>query len=103
MGFFYKHKPRKFNYIPRYYDPAKEEWEQKKAAAGLDSNLSHEEQLRAQMRSKWSAPQNEMSATEQHVRMIKRVTLGIFIAVLVYVLFCTPLLNNIVAGLMGGK
>ena len=31
MGFFYRQQPRKFNYIPRYYDPAKEEWEKKKA------------------------------------------------------------------------
>ena len=29
MGFFYKHKPKGFNYIPRYYDPQKEEWERK--------------------------------------------------------------------------
>jgi len=101
MGFFYKHQPKKFNYIPRYYDPVKEEWEQKKAAAGVDNNLSHEEQLRMQMRSKWSSPKNELSATEQHIRTIKRVTLGVFIALLVYVLFATPLLNNIVAGLMG--
>lgn len=101
MGFFYKHQPKKFNYIPRYYDPVKEEWEQKKAAAGLDNNLSHEEQLRMQMRSKWSSPKSEMSSTEQHIRTIKRIALGVFIALLVYVLFATPLLNNIVAGLMG--
>ena len=101
MGFFYKHQPKKFNYIPRYYGPVKEEWEQKKAATGLDNNLSHEEQLRMQMRSKWSSPKSEMSSTEQHIRTIKRIALGVFIALLVYVLFATPLLNNIVAGLMG--
>lgn len=100
MGFFYKHQPRKFNYIPRYYDPAKEEWEQKKAAAGLDSNLSHEEQLRMQMRSKWSAPKSELGTSEQLIRTIKRVAIGVFVVALVYLLFCTPLLNNIVAGLM---
>ena len=31
MGFFYRHNPKKYNYIPRYYDPDKEAWEQKKA------------------------------------------------------------------------
>ena len=31
MEFFYRQQSRKFNYIPRYYDPAKEEWEKKKA------------------------------------------------------------------------
>ena len=34
------HRPEmpKFNYIPRYYDPEKEELEKRKAAMGLDSN-----------------------------------------------------------------
>ena len=52
MAFFYRHNPKKFNYIPRYYNPEEQAWEEKKAAAGLDSKLTHEEQLRAQMRSK---------------------------------------------------
>ena len=50
MAFFYRHNPKKFNYIPRYYNPEEQAWEEKKAAAGLDSKLTHEEQLRAQMR-----------------------------------------------------
>ena len=33
MAFFYKHNPKKFNYIPRYYDPEQQAWEEKKAAA----------------------------------------------------------------------
>jgi hypothetical protein len=30
-GFFKQNKPRGFNYIPRYYDPVKEEWEKRRA------------------------------------------------------------------------
>ena len=44
MAFFYRHNPKKFNYKPRYFDPEQQEWEEKKAAAGLDSKLTHEEQ-----------------------------------------------------------
>ena len=55
MGIFMFHKREmpKFNYIPRYYDPEKEELEKKKAAMGLDSKLSDSEKLRVQMRKRW--------------------------------------------------
>ncbi len=35
-SFFKQTKPRRFNYVPRYYDPQKEEWEQKRMARGLE-------------------------------------------------------------------
>jgi len=101
MAFFYKHKPKKFNYIPRYYDPEKEAWEQKKAEMGYDAKLSHEEQFRAQMRRSWSAKKEEDSAEERRYKTIRRIVLGVFIAFLFYVVFCTPLMTNIVSGLMG--
>ena len=101
MAFFYKHNPKKFNYKPRYYDPEQQAWEEKKAAAGLDSNLTHEEQLRAMMRSSWSAPKNEESKAEQSAKLIRRIVLGVFVAFLFYFIFCTPLMTNIVRGLMG--
>jgi hypothetical protein len=34
-SFFRQTKPRGFNYVPRYYDPQKEEWEQKRRARGI--------------------------------------------------------------------
>ncbi len=37
-SFFKQNKPKGFNYIPRYYDPAKEEMEQRRRALGLDSD-----------------------------------------------------------------
>ena len=33
-SFFKQTKPRGFNYVPRYYDPQTEEWEQKRRARG---------------------------------------------------------------------
>lgn len=100
MAFFYKHNPKKFNYIPRYYDPEQQAWEEKKAAAGLDSKLTHEEQLRIKMRQKWGASRNEESKEEQRSKLIRRIVLGVFILFVFYFVFCTPVLNNIVGGLM---
>ena len=101
MAFFYRHNPKKFNYIPRYYNPAEQEWEEKKAAAGLDSKLTHEEQLRAQMRNKWGAKKNEETKEERRAKTIRRVVLGVFIVLLFYLVFGTPLMQTIVGGLMG--
>ena len=101
MAFFYKHNPKKFNYIPRYYDPEKEAWEQKKAELGYDAKLSHEAQFRAQMHRSWSAPKNEESKEEQRAKLIRRIVLGVFVAFIFYFIFCTPMMTNIVRGLMG--
>lgn len=101
MGFFYKHKPRGYNYIPRYYDPEKEAWEQKKAEAGLDSKLSHEEQLRLQMRKKWGMENDKDTAAERRSKVLRAVIIGAVVVVAFYYIFCTPMFTNLVAGLMG--
>ena len=101
MAFFYKHTPKKFNYIPRYYDADKEALEQKKAEMGYDSKLGHEQQLRAQMRRRWSAPQNEESKAERQAKTIRRIVLGVFVLFIFYFIFCTPMMTKLVGGLMG--
>lgn len=101
MGFFYKHKPRGFNYIPRYYDPDKEAWEQKKAEAGLNTNLSHEEQLRLQMRKKWGVDKDKDTAEERRSKVLRAIIIGAVVVVAFYFIFCTPMFTNLVAGLMG--
>ena len=101
MGFFYRHTPKKFDYKPRYFDPEMKEWEEKKAAAGLDSKLTHEEQLRVKMRKSWSAAKEVESKEEQRAKLIRRIVLGVFVAFLFYFIFCTPLMTNVVQGLMG--
>ena len=101
MGFFYKHKPRGFNYIPRYYDPQKEEWERKKAEAGYSSNLSHEEQLRLEMRKKWGVDKDKDDPAERRSKMIRTLVIVVVVGVAFYYLFCTPVLTNIISGLMG--
>ena len=101
MAFFYKHKPRGFNYIPRYYDPEKEAWEQKKAEAGLSSNLSHEEQLRMEMRKKWGVEKNTETPSERRSRTVRTLAIVAIVAIAFYYIFCTPVLTNIISGLMG--
>ena len=101
MGFFYRHNPKKFNYKPRYFDPDMQEWEEKKAAAGLDSKLSHEEQLRIRMRKSWSVQKDVYILFLFCAKLIRRTVLGVFVAFLFYFIFCTPLMTNVVCGLMG--
>jgi hypothetical protein len=36
QGFFRQNKPRGFKYAPRYYDPQKEEWDQKRMARSTE-------------------------------------------------------------------
>jgi hypothetical protein len=101
MAFFYKHKPKGFNYIPRYYDPEKEAWEKKKAEAGLNSNLSHEEQLRLEMRKKWGVDKNTEDPSERRAKTVRTLIIVAVVAVAFYYIFCTPMLTNIISGLMG--
>lgn len=101
MGFFYKHTPRKFNYIPRFYDPEVEARKQKKAEMGLDTELSHEEQLRMEMRRKWGKNDEEETKEDKRNRLIRRIVWGAVIVFIFYYVFCTPVLTNIVSGMMG--
>ena len=101
MGFFYRHKPKGFNYIPRYYDPDKEVWEAKKAESGLDSNLSHEEQLRLQMRKKWGENKYSDDPNERKYKTIRAIIIGGIVLFAFYYIFCTPAFTDVVATLMG--
>ena len=43
-GFFRQNKPRGFKYVPRYYDPQKEEWDQKRMARSMEQEARGMEQ-----------------------------------------------------------
>ena len=87
MGFFYKHKPKGFNYIPRYYDPQKEEWERKKAEAGVSSNLSHEDQLRLEMRKKWGVDKDKEDPAERRAKMVRTLIIVAVVGFAFYYIF----------------
>ncbi|MBR4147325.1 MAG: hypothetical protein IKU00_05470 [Bacteroidales bacterium] len=101
MGFFYRHKPKGFNYVPRYYNPEKEAWEQKKAEAGLNSTLSHEEELRLQMRKKWGVDKDKETPADRRSKVLRAIIIGAVVVVAFYYIFCTPMFTNLIAGLMG--
>ena len=44
---------------------------------------------------------SKISKAEQRNKLIRRIVLGVFILFVFYFIFCTPVLNNIVGGLMG--
>ena len=108
MGIFMFHRPSmpKFNYIPRYYNPEKEELEKRKAAVGLDSKLSDNEKLRVQMRQRWGRigddGREKRKSTAGTLRYV--VIFGI-VAVLIYFIFFTPLVENFITMFLhlGGK
>lgn len=62
-------KPRQFKYTPRYYDADKEELEQKKAALGLESTVSHRENLRLQMSRRWHRNRNDTGRSRNSLIM----------------------------------
>ena len=99
MGIFMFHRPEmpKFKYIPRYYDPEKEEWEKKKAAMGYDANLSDNEKLRARMRSKWGVLDNDGQVKKRSTaNTIRYVVIFGFAALAIYFIFFTPLVENFI-------
>ena len=101
MAFFYRPKPKGFNYIPRYYDPDKEAWEKKKAEAGMNTSLSHEEELRLQMRKKWGVEKDKETSSERRYKTLRAIIIGAVVLVAFYFIFCTPMFTNLVASLMG--
>ena len=99
MGIFMFHRPEmpKFNYIPRYYDPEKEELEKKKAAMGLDSNLTDNEKLRVQMRKKWGRLGDDGRVKRKStVGSLRYIIIFGFAALAIYFIFFTPLVENFI-------
>ncbi|MBK9290606.1 MAG: hypothetical protein IPM52_03090 [Bacteroidetes bacterium] len=92
--------PRKFTYIPRYYDPQKEALEKRKAELGLDTQLSEEEKLRLRMSSRWRKSGQDRSITGP------RFTFIIYAIVIVggiYMIFFTDLIDNLLRAFGVGK
>lgn len=93
------HRPEmpKFNYIPRYYNPEKEELEKRKAAMGLDSNLTESEKLRVRMRQKWGRVNDDGRPKKRSaVGSLRYAIIFGISAVLIYFIFFTPLVENFI-------
>lgn len=101
MGIFMFHRPepRRFNYIPRYYNPEKEALERRKAELGLDSNLSEEDKLRLKMRKSWGrvdSVDEEGDRRRARYKTMRFVVIFGIAAVLVYFILFTPVVEHFI-------
>jgi len=92
--FFKRPKPRSFNYRPIYYDPVKEEAEERKKARNSTREGDLKEHMRAEIRRKWRGERNETDKRNQVVRIFFYF---IFASFLIYVIFFTEFMNNLVS------
>ena len=98
MGFYMFHtpKPRKFNYVPRYYDPNQDALEKKKAAMGLDSKLSEHEKLRMRLRTGFGYGPEAFEKKKSKVgfKGMRHLVFFGLLALFVYIIFGTPLIDK---------
>ena len=92
-------KAKGFNYKPRYYDEDKEALEQRKAALGLNTKVSHREGIRLQMSRRWhkGADVEEKSTLS---KLISYLFYGTVIIGGVYLIFFTDFVYKLI-GLFG--
>ena len=87
-------KPKSFKYSPRYYDAKKEELERKKAAMGLDTKLSHNEELHLRMSKRWkSGSVDEGRSTLSKV--VKYLIYATFIGGSIYFIMFTDIIEKL--------
>lgn len=86
-------KPKSFKYTPRYYDPKKEEMERRKAELGLDSNLTHNEELKLRMSRRWgrSSIKEEKSILS---RVVTYLIYATFIGGTIYFILFTDIIEK---------
>lgn len=97
FSLFYTKAPRKFNHKPMYYSPEREEREKQRTRMGLNPELSHEDELRIKLASRWR--KEEKPVFEDRFRRVKIIVFGIVVVVTVYVVFFTNVLENLIKGL----
>lgn len=98
MGFsmFHTPKPRKFNYVPRHFDPNQYALEKKKASMGLDSNLSEQEKRRMRIRTGFGYDPEDFQEKRSKIgfKGMRYVVFVGLIVLFVYIIFATPMLEN---------
>jgi hypothetical protein len=92
--FFRRPKPRQFNYIPRYYDPVKDEIEQRKKELGLIQEGDLQARMRADIRRKWRVERNPASKQFFIMRLFIYI---VVIGFTLYFIFFSDFINNLVS------
>lgn len=86
----HKSKPRQFNYIPRYYDPVKEEWERRRrelhgTSSGDDEAYSPGRYIRTQREARELASESRSSAGVAKMRTLLLAAVAVVVAMMVLV------------------
>jgi hypothetical protein len=92
--FFKRPKPRQFNYIPRYYDPVKEELEERKKQLGLLGEGDIKERMRADIRRKWRVEKGPAVKQVVYIRVFIYLLFSVFA---IYFIFFTDFINKLVS------
>lgn len=87
-------KPKSFKYTPRYYDQQKEEMEKRKAAMGLDNELTYNEGLRLRMDKRWRKG-NVDEGRSTLSKVITYLIYTVFIGGSIYVIMFTDIVEQI--------
>ena len=90
--FFKTAKPKAFEYKPLYYDPEKEEREQRKKELGLDTSSDHKSFYKGELQRKW---RRDRTTHKKNSRL--RTTIYLIILLFaVYYIFFTDFVQRIV-------
>jgi hypothetical protein len=89
--FFKRPRPRQFDYKPRYYDPKKDELEQRKRELGITNSNDPSEKLRADIQRKWRYERNKRRSNTSE---IKTIIYLIIAGLMIYLIFFTDFVNN---------
>lgn len=92
--FFRRPKPKQFNYKPLYYDPVKEEAEERRKAMGLDEESDPRERLRSNIRLHWRKEQPVKDTRSQVMRILFYILFAFFA---IYFIFFTEFINRLVS------
>ncbi|KAF0130647.1 MAG: hypothetical protein FD155_1457 [Bacteroidetes bacterium] len=94
-------KPKKFQYIPRFYNPEKEALEHRKAALGLESELSDHEKLRLKLNSTWRKKNSD--SFENPYRRMSMIVYAVVIVTGLYFIFFTDMIDTFLRAFGVGK
>jgi hypothetical protein len=111
MKFSFSHtpKPRAFDYRPRYYDPAKEEWEmKKKELLGSDYQAKEEREYRpgqyiGELRIRRGIIANRDKKQRQQKRTLRSLIFLVLLVAFAYWLIKTDFSNSIWAVFLSGQ
>jgi hypothetical protein len=92
--FFKRPKPRPFNYKPIYYDPDKEEAEERKKALNSLQDGDPRELMRSEIRRKWNVERKVKDKKIEFLRILFYIFLAVFA---IYLIFFTDFVDKFVS------